>query len=72
MQFYFAVANKTMKKSFGKIVRGLRYKDERPMVCYISPEELEKHARSTANLAAYLHQIQMGLAVGGRIEIKSA
>ncbi len=55
---------------FGKVVRGIRHMNERPLNCYISPIELEKHAYYIHQLAAYLRSIQNALKISGRIIIK--
>ena len=68
-EFKFYCENK-IEIEFGKVVRGIRYKTERPSMCYISPEELEKHAYYIHNLAAYLHTVQKALIHGGQVVIR--
>ena len=60
----------TREIELGKIIHGLNIKNERPLNCYISPDELNKLGRQIPFLDRYLIKLQSVLKPGGRIVIK--
>lgn len=70
MQFEFPNHSGMYVIKFGRTIRGVTRNNERPLNCYITPQELEKEACYTHYLADYLRTIQHALQPGGRVVIR--
>ena len=70
MKFYFDVANEIVEMKFGQQICGLQKKGRRPLVCYLSINEIV-HPVNSKYLAAYLNTLRKSLhPVDGKIEIR--
>ena len=71
MRFEIHSTGEMIEIEFGKNIRGIHRNNERPLNCYISPEELGRNAyRMSTRLKDYLQLIQASIEIGGRVVIK--